>query len=95
VGDQERLRSYLVQCYFPRIRGSELVDTAGRARRAAEALSAEGRHVRYLRTTFVPTDEMCLHVFEAASAHVVEEAMRRAALATDRIVEAVETSQEK
>lgn len=93
MGDREPvLRSYLAQSYLPRIRRSELREAASRARRAAEALAAEGTPIRHLRTTFVPQDEMCLHLFEAASARVVEEAMQRAALAADRIVETVETT---
>lgn len=95
MGDQNELRSYVAQSHFPRIRRSELADTAGRARKAAEALTAEGTHVRHLRTTFIPSDETCMYLFEAASAPVVEEAMRRAAIATDRIVAAVEISHEK
>jgi Nickel responsive protein SCO4226-like len=85
------LRSYLAESHLPRIRRSELQDSASRARVAAEELASEGWwHVRHLHTTFVPEDEMCLHVFEASSIEAVNEAMRRAALAADRIVEAVE-----
>jgi hypothetical protein len=93
MGDREPvLRRYLAQSYMPRIRRGELREAANRARRAAEALAADGASIRHLRTTFVPQDEMCLHVFEATSTRVVEEAMHRAALAADRIVEAVETT---
>lgn len=93
VEDREPvLRSYVAQSYLPRIRRSELREAASRARRAAEALAAEGAPIRHLRTTFVPQDEMCLHLFEATSVRVVEEAMQRAALAADRIVETVETT---
>jgi Nickel responsive protein SCO4226-like len=84
------LRSYLAESHLPRIRRSELQDAASRARVAAEELASEGWRVRHLHTTFVPEDEMCLHVFEASSIDAVNEAMRRAALAADRIVEAVE-----
>ena len=41
-------------------------------------------------SSFLPDDEVCLHLFEAPSADAVSEAMRRAALAVDRIVETVE-----
>jgi hypothetical protein len=86
----ESLRSYLAESHLPRIRSAELRDAARRARLAAEALAAEGLRVRHVRTSFLPDDEVCLHFFEAPSADAVSEAMRRAALAVDRIVEAVE-----
>jgi len=38
----------------------------------------------------VAEDEICLHVFEAPSAAVAGEASRRAAIAYNRIVEAIE-----
>ena len=86
----DSLRSYFAESYLPRIRAAELRDAARRARLAAEALAAEGLRVRHVRTSFLPDDEVCLHLFEAPSADAVSEAMRRAALAVDRIVEAVE-----
>jgi hypothetical protein len=64
-----------------------------RARRAAELSLG----VTYLRTTFLPSDETVLHLFEAPSVAVLDAASRRAALQFERIVPAVEhdgTSQE-
>ena len=86
----DSLRSYLAESYLPRIRRAELRDAARRAQLAAEALAEEGVRVRHVRTSFLPDDEVCLHVFEAPSAEAVCETMRRAALAVDRIVETVE-----
>jgi hypothetical protein len=57
---------------------------------AARQLSREGEPVRYLRTTLLPEDETCLHLFEAASEEAVAEVCRRAGLGTPRIVRAVE-----
>ena len=42
--------------------------------------------------TYLPDDETCFHVFEAASTDIVEEAGRCAELGRVRIVPAVETS---
>jgi hypothetical protein len=81
--------SYLVECYMPRSRSRGLPDTAARAREAAQALSAGGAQIRYVRSTFVPSDELCLHLFEADSADQVSEASRRAGIEPDRIVEAM------
>jgi hypothetical protein len=64
---------------------------AGRgARLAAEQLSREGKPVDYLRTTFVPNDETCFHVFESADKETVGEVCRRAGIGSARIVQALE-----
>jgi hypothetical protein len=77
--------SYLVESYLagPPTR---LAQERARARCAA----ALGAGVRYLRTTYVPGDETCFHLFEAPSADALENAVRLAALGHARIVEAVE-----
>ena len=56
------------------------------ARRTAEL----GDDVHYVRTTFVPDDETCFHIFDAPSLAVLGEAARRAELGHLRIVEAIE-----
>jgi len=83
---------YLVEVYVPRSRGREASAAAARARSAAEALSREGSEIRYVRTTFLPADETCFHLFEACSAEVVEAAVLRAKLGRARVVAAVEDS---
>jgi hypothetical protein len=46
--------------------------------------------IRYVRTMFVPDDETCFLVFEAASEEIVREACRHAELGSPRIVPVVE-----
>ena len=72
----ERRPTYLVEVYLARSRCDDVERTAGRARQAAEELSREGTTVRYVRTTFLPDDETCFHVFEAAghSPHIEQPA---------------------
>jgi len=82
--------SYLVEVYLPRSRADEARATAGRARAVAEELSREGRPIRYIRTTFLPDDETCFHLFDAPSAEVVKEASSRAELGPARVVPAIE-----
>lgn len=77
--------TYLVESYGAS-RGDALADARARALRAGEL----GSGVRYVRTTFVPGDETLLHVFEATSPEALAAAARTAALAYERIVEAVE-----
>jgi hypothetical protein len=84
--------SFLVEIYLPRSRAREAQVSGRRARAAAEALSREGASVRYIRTTFLPDDETCFHLFEATTEEAVEEVSRRAALGRARIVRAIESS---
>ena len=82
--------SYLVESYVPRVLVGEIDGLAGRAREAAEGLAREGNDVRYLRSSFLPEDEMWLLWFDAPTPELVGEAGRRAELDFARIVEAVE-----
>jgi hypothetical protein len=84
------IRSYVAETYVPSGRDVEPAATAERVRAAARALRREGREIRFLRSTFMPTDELCLLVFEAESSAVVGEAAERAAVEVERIVEVVE-----
>ena len=84
--------TYLVESYVPRARAEELRDAAGHARIAASALAAEGRVVHYVRSTFLPLDEVCLYVLEAESAAVAGEALERAGISFERVVEALPVS---
>jgi hypothetical protein len=77
--------SYHVESYLPDAPPA-LDEARWRARRAAEV----GDRVRYVRTTFLPLDETCFHLFEAPSSELLGEAMRLASLQYERIVEAVE-----
>ncbi len=79
--------SYVVESYAA---GRVVPEQRERARRAAEL----GTGIRYVRTTFLPQDETLLHVFEATSADALRAAASHAALAYERIVEAVEGSAE-
>jgi len=81
--------SYLIESYLPRRCARELPAVVGRLRRAAETLTAEGTRVSHVRSTFLPNDELCLHLLEAESAATVGEASRRAAIEPARVVRAL------
>ncbi|HEX5622714.1 MAG TPA: hypothetical protein VFX51_30080 [Solirubrobacteraceae bacterium] len=81
--------SYLIESYLPRSHSRELTVVVSRLVQATETLTAEGTHVRHLRSTFVPTDELCLHLLEAESAATAGEASRRAAIEPERVVQAL------
>lgn len=58
------MSSYLVETQLPRSRRLELPEVVERVRLVSEALTVAGTPARYLRSTFVPNDEVCLHLFE-------------------------------
>ena len=84
------MASYLVETYVPGTQEQDARAAGRRAQAAARKLSRCGASVRYVRTTFLPGDETCFHVFEAASSDAVADACRLAGLETPRIVPAVE-----
>jgi hypothetical protein len=82
------MRRFLVEIYVPRTQHDDT--SAQRARETAEQLAREGATVRYIRTTLLPDDQTCFHIFEASSPEVVARVTRRAGFADARIVRAVE-----
>jgi hypothetical protein len=79
------VKSYLVESYVAR--SPAAVETAReRAHKTAEL----GSGVVYVRSTYLPGDEVALHFFQAPSIDALEEAGRRAELDFERIVEAVD-----
>jgi hypothetical protein len=77
---------FLVEAYTPA--SIEIAQVEARARRAADDLAGAGTDVQYVRAIFVPEDELCLHLVDAASAEVANDLVRRAGISPDRIVEA-------
>jgi hypothetical protein len=80
---------FLIELYVSRTDGDAVVLGAERSRLAAEQLTREGTPVRYLRSIFVPEDETCFYLYEAASAEAVRRAASRAELSFERVIEAV------
>ena len=81
------MTSFLVEAYTPHAGIDEI---EARASSAAEAISRDGRQVRYLRSIYVAEDETCFHLFDADSADLVRQVSEHAQLDPQRIVEAVE-----
>jgi hypothetical protein len=81
---------YVVECLLP---GTtlETVEALGHAaEKTARSFAAQGRSVRYLRTTFILGESRCQSLFEAANADLVQELNDAAQLPYSRIVLAVE-----
>ena len=77
---------FLIEAYTPA--SVEIAKVETRAQRAADSLAEGGADVQYLGAIFVPEDEMCLHLLDAASVDVARDLVQRAGISPDRIVEA-------
>ena len=84
------MQTYAVERYQPNALPRELVQAAARARAAAEELTAEGVFVRYVRTLFLPDEEVCFTLYEGPSAEAVGQASTRADLPYERVLRAFE-----
>ena len=89
------MHQYLVELYLPRCDEAALANAAARARIASEQMVSEGKRVRYLRTIFVPQDEICFHLYEAQAADLIDEASLRPQITYERIVRAVSVDRTK
>jgi hypothetical protein len=79
---------YLVESYLPAGEVDSVGRVDARARAAADDLRRGGAGLRFIESIFVPVDEMCLLVYEADSAELVEEASLRAGIPCERVLEA-------
>jgi Protein of unknown function (DUF4242) len=79
------MTSYVIEVYTPATAELEPIERA--ARRAAAEMSANGTPVRYLRSIFVPLDEICFHLLDGPSAEAVQEVAGRAGIVPQRILE--------
>ena len=76
---------FLVEAYTPA--SVEIAKVETRARRAADHLAGAGADVQYVGAIFVPGDELCLYLLDAASVDVAKDLVQRAGISPDRIVE--------
>ena len=70
------------------------MDQLGAAQKAAidtgKQLTAQGKKVRYIRSTFVPGEARCMCLFEADDQQAVRELNETAKIPYSRIVEALD-----
>jgi hypothetical protein len=83
------MTTYMVERYLPGVSAQEVLAAAGRAKETTDRMSAEGVAIRYLRSTYVPSEESCFCLFEGPSVELVKSANERAQIPFDRILEAV------
>jgi len=79
---------YLVERDLPGITMEQLAAAQKMAIHMGKELTAEGRKVRYIRSTFVPGEDKCMCLFEAGNPGDVREANERGRIPFTRIVPA-------
>ena len=57
--------------------------------------TARGEHIRYLRSTYIPSESRCLCFFEALDSQTVEELNEVAKVSFIRVIEAVDLTFEQ
>jgi hypothetical protein len=82
------VNEYLLELYVSRTDDHAVEQSVERMRLALEQ---QGTPVRYLRSIFVPEDETCYLLFEAASVEAVREAAQLAGLPFAHVAAAIET----
>src|SRR5215467_9715193 len=83
-----KMSVFLVERDLPGINMEDLAAAQKRAIQVGKELTAEGREVRYIRSTFVPGENRCMCLFEAPNPEHVREANERAQIPFTRIVAA-------
>jgi muconolactone delta-isomerase len=81
---------YMVERSLPGIQMDQLAAAQKAAIATGADMSAKGKTVRYIRSTFVPGDSRCMCLFEAPDAAVVKELNETAKIPYTRIVEALD-----
>ena len=81
---------YMVERNLPGVQLDQLAAAQKAAIETSNQFSAGGKVVRYIRTTFVPGEDRCMCLFEAANPEVVKEVNEAAQIPFTRIVEALD-----
>lgn len=81
---------YMVERDLKGITMDQLAAAQKRAIETGQRLTAEGKNVRYIRSTFVPGESRCMCLFEATNPELVKELNNTAQIPFSRIVEALD-----
>jgi hypothetical protein len=82
--------TYMVDRNLPGVTLDQLAAAQKAAIETSNQFSAQGKPVRYIRSTFVPGESHCMCLFEAPNAAVVREVNEAAKIPFTRIVEAAD-----
>ena len=82
------MTQFMVERHLPGITPEQLTAAVARAKSVTSDMTKQGKPVRYLRSTYLPSEEKSFCLFEASSAdQVKEEANEIAQIPVQRIVE--------
>ena len=81
---------YMVERSLPGIEMDQLAAAQKAAIQTSDQFTADGKNVRYIRTTFVPGEAHCMCLFEAENPELVKEVNEAAGIPFNRIVEALD-----
>lgn len=87
------MAKYLVERDLPGVTMEQLAAAQKTAIQMGKELTAQGREVRYIRSTFVPGENKCMCLFEAPTPDHVREANERGKIPFSRIVPVLELQQ--
>jgi hypothetical protein len=82
--------TYMVDRNLPGVTMEQLAAAQKAAIETSQRFTAEGKSVRYIRSTFVPGEAHCMCLFEAPNAALVREVNEAAKIPFTRIVEAAD-----
>jgi hypothetical protein len=83
------MRTFVVERYVPRPTVSDLRSEGERVTAAMRELEGfEGAEVVYLRSIYIPDDEVSFCLFRSPSAEAIAEGFTRAQIAFERVLEA-------
>ena len=83
---------YMVERELPGVTMDQLAAAQKAAIETGQQFTADGKNVRYIRTTFVPGEAHCMCLFEADDPDLVREVNETAQIPFTRIVEAMDLS---
>jgi Protein of unknown function (DUF4242) len=81
---------FMVERELPGISMDQLAGAQKAAIETGEQMTADGKNVAYIRTTFVPGEAKCMCLFEADNADLVKELNETAQIPFNRIVPAMD-----
>jgi muconolactone delta-isomerase len=81
---------YMVDRNLPGVTKEQLAAAQAAAIETSQRLAAQGKRVRYIRSTFVPGESRCMCLFEADTPELVKEVNEAARIPYTQIAEALD-----